>query len=271
VLGLDKNLLLDQLRFNSSSINHKDWLERTPLMWAALRDDCETVKTLLLGKANVNASDNDGSTALHMAARRGCFKCVLSLLEAGASPASLDHFGNSPLHDAAINRTEHEARLIIHTLSKVSDLEARNKLGSTPLYYASNDNEPHSVSALISEGADVNTVRYDGNTPLVAALRMNNLDIVEILCKNRATLSWSYNKREKNIIDEVCLYGSIEAMNIIAETPTEQVEYDPEVIFRVFKQDRQPIWEKPEEELFSRDNIHDAFQNFLNQCGIPKE
>ncbi|KAF2663372.1 ankyrin [Microthyrium microscopicum] len=269
VLGLTGISLTQQLYQNSSAINDTDWLERTPLLWAALRDDCDKVQLLLSHGAMVNVCDNDGSTALHVAARRGCSNCVFAILAAGANPAHADLFGNLPLHDAAINRNEKEGRKIIHLLAKFSNLEAKNKMGMTPLFYAAQDhNEPHSVEALLSQGADVNTMSNDGSTPIARAVYMNRIKVLEVLCANGARFRWGLEQdTKKNILVETCLYGSIEAMEVLAANPNELIGYDLDELQRTFNQDRKPIFSSTQEELSRRDVAWETFINLLRSCG----
>jgi ankyrin repeat protein len=246
-----------------------DWLERTPLMWAALRDDCEKVQMLLANGATVNVSDNDGSTALHVAARRGCFNCVFGILAAGADPAVPDLFGNTPLHDAAINRNGVEARQIIAQLAKLSNVEAKNMMGMTPLFYAAQDhNEPHSVEALLGCGADVNTMRNDGNTPIASAVYMDRIEVLQALCEGGARFCWRPDEARKNILTETCLYGSIEAMKVLAANPNELIDYDLEELQRLFGQDRNPVFADPTEDS-RRDEIWEAFVTLVGRCGKP--
>uniref|UniRef100_A0A1X7TM22 Uncharacterized protein n=1 Tax=Amphimedon queenslandica TaxID=400682 RepID=A0A1X7TM22_AMPQE len=58
---------------NGADINWKrpDWLEYTPLLWAAVEGHTQVVTLLLEKGADVIASDNVGNTALDYAEARG--------------------------------------------------------------------------------------------------------------------------------------------------------------------------------------------------------
>ena len=90
----------------------------------------DVVRALVQGGANVNAQERlKHCTALHMAARRGNVPVAEALLDCGA------------------------------------DLEARDKLGETPLRRAVNCGKAEMVALLLSRGADVHTKGRSGLTP----------------------------------------------------------------------------------------------------------
>lgn len=90
----------------------------------------DVVRVLVQGGANVNAQERlKHCTALHMAARRGNVPVAQALLDGGA------------------------------------DLEARDKLGETPLRRAVNCGRVEMVAFLLSRGANVHTKGKSGLTP----------------------------------------------------------------------------------------------------------
>ncbi|HEY6411723.1 MAG TPA: ankyrin repeat domain-containing protein [Ktedonobacteraceae bacterium] len=94
----------------------------------------EVVRVLAKAGANVNAQERlKHCTALHMAARRGNVPVAEALLDCGA------------------------------------DLEARDKLGETPLRRAVNCGKTEMVAFLLSRGANVHTKGKSGLTPWQAA------------------------------------------------------------------------------------------------------
>lgn len=73
VLGLSEKVLSDELEESTSSINFVDTEGRTPLIWATMRNDTATIKTLLDFGADPNIRDYAGNTSLHYV--RGTESC----------------------------------------------------------------------------------------------------------------------------------------------------------------------------------------------------
>lgn len=68
-------------------------------------------------------------------------------------------------------------------LSQGADIEAKDKTGRTPLFYASSNNKTEVCELLLSEGADVNAKDNSGRTPLSEAIEISNKEIIDILKK----------------------------------------------------------------------------------------
>src|SRR5690349_17962878 len=69
---------------------------------AAQKHDVTAVRTLLAGKADVNAAQIDGATALHWAVYHQDAALVDQLLRAGAKPDTPNREGITPVQMAAI-------------------------------------------------------------------------------------------------------------------------------------------------------------------------
>ena len=79
-----------------------DCFKRTPLSYAACKDEAAMASLLLEHKARVDACDRDGRSALHIAAAMGHTAVLCVLLDAGASGVLVEHNGNTALHYAAL-------------------------------------------------------------------------------------------------------------------------------------------------------------------------
>ena len=68
-----------------------------------MRGDVAAVRALIAKKADVNAPQNDGSTALHWAVYRGNVELVNLLVRGGANVKAATREGVTPLWLASVN------------------------------------------------------------------------------------------------------------------------------------------------------------------------
>ena len=69
----------------------------TRLVDAVMRSDRDAVKSLLLQKVDVNATQPDGMTALHWAARSDDLEIVRLLIARGADVRATNRYGITPM------------------------------------------------------------------------------------------------------------------------------------------------------------------------------
>jgi ankyrin repeat protein len=83
-------------------LNTFDYLDRTPLRWAAERGDVEAARMLLNAGADVNAMNEDrvGDSALAKAVQAGQEEMVALLLRAGADPMARGWMRRTPMERA---------------------------------------------------------------------------------------------------------------------------------------------------------------------------
>ena len=104
-----------------ADVNLQDSYGRTPLWWAAERDNTEIVKILLDVGAKVDVKSQGGWTPLHVAANDGNISSVKLLLAALASVDIKDDEGETPLDAARKMELKEKKRdyfLVIDALSK---------------------------------------------------------------------------------------------------------------------------------------------------------
>lgn len=153
-------------------------------LFPAIRlNDIETVKSLLLGGANVNHKEEYGVTLLHWASTHGHFDMCQLLLDNGADVNATDIFGNTPLYWAVstFSSTPDEKINVVRLLLD-NGADANKGIASLtqkrPLHEAAHYNNIELCKLLIEHGADVNVKSIWGDTPLSLAL---NIDVINLL------------------------------------------------------------------------------------------
>jgi ankyrin repeat protein len=137
---------------------------------AVQQGDAVTLRALLKQHANVNAPQEDGTTALHWAVRSDDKATVSLLLAAGASPVVENRYGVKPLSLAALN-------------------------GNAAI-----------TEALLKAGADANTANPEGETALMTASRSGSLEVVKALLAHKA----DPNAKEKWLQETALMWAAAE-------------------------------------------------------------
>jgi ankyrin repeat protein len=126
----------------------------TALHWAVHRDDLAMVDLLLKEKANVKAANRYGITPIALAATNGSARVVERLLNAGAS--ANEHVGDGETVLMAAARSGH-ADAVTLLLARGADVNARDTFSAqTALMWAASRANVPVIKALIEAGADVN-------------------------------------------------------------------------------------------------------------------
>jgi ankyrin repeat protein len=108
----------------------RDSFGRTPLM-EAVSTGRNSIVTMLIDVADMNAQDRNGYSALHFAAQSGNVDAARLLLSKGAEVDIEDKFGNTPLGRAVFN--SHGAGEMIELLLKHrANPDRTNKSGVSP-------------------------------------------------------------------------------------------------------------------------------------------
>jgi len=132
------------------------------------------------------------NSALFAAADAGCDDLARRLLTVGASLEARDRLGATPLAHAA--RAGQRA-LVELFLGKGAPIDGRDIAGSTALYVAAENERQATVALLLAKGANPNLPGRSGLTPLTAAAFKGNDRIVEQL------LSRAAGPADPNVVD----------------------------------------------------------------------
>lgn len=200
------------------SVNQSDSNWFSPLHIAAINGNFHIVKFLLLKNANVNSVNRDRQTPLHLAAQYGYCEIINLLLENGANINTFDIDERSALTMAILYSKEESAKLLIKKGIRLNHEEVN---GYTPLYRAVWNNLTITTKLLLEFGAKVIQSHYllqtatrnfnvdivkallwagaipnirddQGNTPLMIACSLQQLQIAKCLLKHGKI----YNKNE---------------------------------------------------------------------------
>ena len=167
-----------------------------PLINAARNADREGVRRLVQEKADVNATEPDGTTALHWASYRDDVESAELLIKAGANVNAANDLGATPLWTASLNGS---AVMVRRLLQAGANPNATLLLGETPLMVAARSGNADVVQQLVTRGANVNARATRGQTALMWAVAQKHPDVVKVLLANRAdvhTRSESWNQME---------------------------------------------------------------------------
>jgi ankyrin repeat protein len=195
-----------------------------PLCAAVRGKNPDAVKLLIDAKADVNAQEEEGSTALMLAAFMGNLEMVKMLVAAGADPKLPDEDGETAIVSArkwpeivqflrplsspddiefiekekkpvSVDAEEFFKVVVAADLSAVRDLlsrgapvNAKNKNDETALHFAAESGKKELVEWLLSAGAAVNAKNHCQRTPLALAANRGHVAIAELLIAAGADL-----------------------------------------------------------------------------------
>jgi len=166
--------LVDQQIAELPQVNIRDRRNGyTPLMMATRMGHRTAISAILARGANVNARDNEGSTALLFVSDPAI---AAILLDHGADPTLVSDDGVTTLHVvASIKGME---PIVHRILSLGGNPNAQDHEGDTPLHVAGTR---RIAEMLLAAGADTNLQNEEGFTPLMAAIEEGDTDVAEVL------------------------------------------------------------------------------------------
>ena len=154
---------------------------------AVMNQDAGAVRALLAKKADVNATQADGTTALHWAVRWNDLETARLLIRSGADAKIANHDGATPMFLASQNGN---AAMIEELLKSGADVNAPVLAhGETALMMASRSGSVDAVKVLLDHGAQVearDTLR--GTTALMWAAEQGHAAVIELLVRSGANV-----------------------------------------------------------------------------------
>jgi len=159
---------------------------------AAARGDKAAVRALILKKADVNATQVDGTTALHWAAQADDVEMADLLIKAGAKAGIENRSGATPLLLASVNGN---AAMIDKLAKAGADVNASlTRSGDTALMIASRTGKVDAVRSLLDNGAKVNAKeQWGGTTAIMWAASEKHPSVVKLLIERGADVNAKSN------------------------------------------------------------------------------
>ena len=161
-----------------------DVREMDMLCQACAAGNVQEIRVCLHRGANANGMSVDGHTPLVAACGARCTGAVKLLLAHGADPNKACNNGMIPLAKACEAASLPIAKVLMKAGARVDGVEG---LRQTALHYACTSNALHVAELLIDKyAADVDCVRWDGETPVMLAARLGEIAMLELLLSRGA-------------------------------------------------------------------------------------
>ena len=208
--------MLEHLAEQGLNVNATDDGGRTPLHYAALRGQFESVRTLLRlgGQKSMTMVAGRLGTPLHQAVAEGHKDIVSFLLNEGCSSNLVDSIGRSLIHFAvAYGRIDILEILVKHG----GDLNMGDDEDQTPLHFAARRGQFESVRTLLRLGGrkSMTIVAGRSGTPLHMAVAGGYKDIVSLLLNEGCPID-VVDSVGRSLIHFAVAYGHIDILEMLA-------------------------------------------------------
>lgn len=156
--------------------------QESPLMIAARKGYCKTIKAIPVEKINVNYKDSDGNTALHIAAKKGFDNFLVYLLDLGAAPDTLNSSGWTPLMSAVAKEKAKCAKVLMERGAALSVKSIDKE--SNILHIATASKSHHCLEHLLKNDEVMKLIdekNKDDYTPLALAVQRKSDKCIKLL------------------------------------------------------------------------------------------
>ena len=187
---------------------------------ACLKNNIEIIDMLISCGFDINERCGDGSTPLLLSIKKNKYECVKYLIEHQADLTISDNNGNTPKsfllnHLSDENYTKLIELLIPYIYSKnnIDELDSQGKslLLSTIKSIPTNLKV---IETILSNGANPNQIDSEEKAPLIYAIEQKNIDLIRLLIKYKADISFKTLNGKYTPLAFACL---IDDKNIVKE------------------------------------------------------
>ncbi len=152
------------------------------LLAAAVSEDATELNKVLQKTFWIDFSGQDGQSALIKASAVAKNESMKILISKGADVNLQDAVGNTALHELAGILNTKNADALITLVEGRANLEAKNDLGQTPLLIAGKMKNMEAIKLLIKAGANKNAVETNGRNVLSAFVDSeDHISVIELL------------------------------------------------------------------------------------------
>lgn len=241
---------------NGADVNAQDATGSLPLKDAVFSRSFRVVELMINEGSLIDQADHNGVRPLHIAAIRGCPDIASLLLERGADINAKTNRGNTPIHLAAeqggaeVTKVLLQKQIAKHNefdafqpcnphsaefqqVAKVlidqgADLEIRDANGMTPLMAAVKHGDAEIIKTLLQAGANKEAENSEGYTPLMLGILYGKMASVHTLLVNGADVSKA--AKNESFIDNAECYPAKspqrECLNLLKSIVKAKAEYD---------------------------------------------
>ena len=246
---------------NGADIESQNSKKYTPLHLASQYGFSEVVKLLIEKGANVNAKTNIEATPLHLSVAFNNKEITEMLLDNGAEMEEKDDSSSTPFQIALINERRDMAKLLISKGAKVHFKVKALEGQMSPLNVTLLHGWKDIAELLLLNGVNPNESDYYSNSPLHNAVKIEDMEFIELLVKYGADLSIK-NDRNQTVLDLAKEKGSNQIFDFLLKKCIESKEAknvaNPPIAKR-FKLEDCVICCTPRDEIF-----------VFNPCGHSK-
>jgi len=164
---------------NGADINAPDEHGNTPLQQAVFSSNIDLIKILISKGANINESGESGSSALLNATYRDNAEIVSLLIDGGAEINVCGGEGSSPLINSITQGYNEIARILINNNADLNF--ADTILERTGLHLAAIKGNTEIAEMLLEKGAVINAKDKKGHTPLYYAAKYGHKNVADLL------------------------------------------------------------------------------------------
>ena len=183
----------------------------TALMYAARQNAMDAAAMLADLKADLNATDPDGTTALQLAILNVHYDLAALLLKKGADPNVADNSGMTALYAAADMRSP--AGMMTRPNPKLTDEIDAAEMIKILLEHGANPNARLKKPIIGRHNLVGDTSLGEGTTPLMRAAKTNDLAVMRLLLDSGADPTLTVKDRTTTAM----MASSLEAVKLLVE------------------------------------------------------